>query len=316
MFGYLKPYKPTLSEADMTYYRALYCGLCKALGREHGQLTRLGLTYDVTLWCVLLSTLIRTRPELQEETCLTHPVGRHAIAGDETVLRLGADLSLLLLDYKLRDDLLDGEPGLRTRLLRAAYAPALKRARRKHEPALRILTKELDELHRLEKLQPEELEPLKMASCNGSLLARLTGYFLRGFLADEALWVEAAAGKMELLFELLEEFSAAVGRWVYYLDACDDWEEDISGGKPNPFAFCRTKEELANTGLALLVHEENLLDSLAARLPYREHASLIQNLVQEGLPSSRVGVWEKRGLLTEEEKRKFAELRDGTKVEK
>ena len=48
MFGYVQVNPATLSDEERARYKATYCGLCQALKQRHGQLSRMGLTYDMT----------------------------------------------------------------------------------------------------------------------------------------------------------------------------------------------------------------------------------------------------------------------------
>ena len=53
MFGYVKAYKPELKVRDYEQYKAVYCSLCKTLGREYGLFARLTLSYDFTFAALL-----------------------------------------------------------------------------------------------------------------------------------------------------------------------------------------------------------------------------------------------------------------------
>ena len=46
MFGYVRPYKPELLVKELTRYQSVYCGICKQIGRDYGQVPRLALGYD------------------------------------------------------------------------------------------------------------------------------------------------------------------------------------------------------------------------------------------------------------------------------
>jgi len=54
MFGLVQANLTDLSEEQKTRYRAAYCGLCHTIGNRHGQLARLGLSYDLTFLCCCL----------------------------------------------------------------------------------------------------------------------------------------------------------------------------------------------------------------------------------------------------------------------
>jgi hypothetical protein len=54
MFGYVRPLKPELLVREFSRYKSIYCGICKQIGHDYGQLPRLALGYDLTLLAVLL----------------------------------------------------------------------------------------------------------------------------------------------------------------------------------------------------------------------------------------------------------------------
>ena len=57
MFGYVIANKDIMTEEQEARYRACYCGLCHALHKRHGSLSRLTLTYDMTFLVLLLNSM-------------------------------------------------------------------------------------------------------------------------------------------------------------------------------------------------------------------------------------------------------------------
>ena len=55
MFGYIVPEKPEMKIKEYELFRAYYCGVCRSIGKHHGQLRRLTLSYDTAFLAVLLS---------------------------------------------------------------------------------------------------------------------------------------------------------------------------------------------------------------------------------------------------------------------
>ena len=53
MFGYVKVCKPELRVREYEEYKAVYCTLCKTLGKEYGVLSRVLLRYDATFYVLL-----------------------------------------------------------------------------------------------------------------------------------------------------------------------------------------------------------------------------------------------------------------------
>ena len=57
LFGYIKAYKSELRMKDYEVYRAVYCTLCRELGRSFGPFARFTLNYDFTFLAVLMLSL-------------------------------------------------------------------------------------------------------------------------------------------------------------------------------------------------------------------------------------------------------------------
>ena len=46
MFGYVKPKREELKIKDDAFYKATYCGICRAMKRHTGALSNITLSYD------------------------------------------------------------------------------------------------------------------------------------------------------------------------------------------------------------------------------------------------------------------------------
>lgn len=53
MFGYVKVCKPELKVREYEEYKAVYCTLCRVIGKEYGQTSRALLNYDATFYILL-----------------------------------------------------------------------------------------------------------------------------------------------------------------------------------------------------------------------------------------------------------------------
>ena len=47
MFGYVKINKMDLTFREYEHYRGYYCGLCKYLKDNHGEISRVSLNYEI-----------------------------------------------------------------------------------------------------------------------------------------------------------------------------------------------------------------------------------------------------------------------------
>ena len=53
MFGYVQPAYAELRVREHELYKAYYCGLCRAMGRTTGQLSRFSLNYDLVFLAMM-----------------------------------------------------------------------------------------------------------------------------------------------------------------------------------------------------------------------------------------------------------------------
>ena len=72
MYGYIRPNQDELKIREYTEYRAYYCGLCKCLSAEYGEIARSVLSYDCTFIALLLSGLDGT-DNVQKRRCVYKP---------------------------------------------------------------------------------------------------------------------------------------------------------------------------------------------------------------------------------------------------
>ena len=101
MFGYVNAYKDLLRVCDYNVFRGYYCGLCKQLGKIFNQLTRVGLSYDMTFLAILMSSLDEGKPEMNLENCIAHPLSKRPAIHNDQGISYSADMSILLTYWHL-----------------------------------------------------------------------------------------------------------------------------------------------------------------------------------------------------------------------
>lgn len=220
MYGYIRIHAPELKVREQEYYRAVYCGLCRTMGRCTGQCSRMTLSYDFTYFALVRMALTGKYPSLKAHRCPVHPLRKRPMAEPTEDLALCAYMSAILAYHKIRDDLRD-ERGMK-RTAATALSPfvdslrrrALKRGYTKADMAVAGAMKALCEL---EAARPPSVD--EPAELFGELMAVLLSYGLDGNQA-----------------KLAHTIGRHVGRWVYILDAADDYAEDVKRGRYNPLA--------------------------------------------------------------------------------
>ena len=73
MFGYVKINKMDLTFREYEHYRGYYCGLCKYLKDNHGEISRVSLNYDITFLILILTAVYKPKSTIIEEGCITNP---------------------------------------------------------------------------------------------------------------------------------------------------------------------------------------------------------------------------------------------------
>ncbi|MBO5258293.1 MAG: hypothetical protein J6C42_12400 [Clostridia bacterium] len=281
MFGYVRPLVPQLKVMEYEMYRAVYCGLCRAMGRVTGQMSRLTLSYDFTLLAMVRMILEGVTPEFERFRCAAHPLKQRTFVRDNAVLEYAAAMSAVLAYLKNRDDLAD-ERGLKK--VRAMLADVPVTQMNRHgmrylpETAADELACRMDVLAALEAAGCPSVD--QAADAFGGVLAYV---FALGLDGDAAV--------------LAEDIGRHVGRFVYVCDAADDLPEDIRRGRYNPLAVgwgdLAVTADGAMTDLVKGSLEISLpldLEGLgrAADRLNREHplTPIVRNLVYLGLPAS------------------------------
>ena len=109
MFGTLGPKLCSLPKEDRTVYRRAYCGTCKALGDDYGQLARPLLSYDMVFVAAIIEA---TRSEESaHETCrcpLLPVLQKPILSPESTSTKLAAALQVALASAWFDDQVDDG----------------------------------------------------------------------------------------------------------------------------------------------------------------------------------------------------------------
>ncbi len=270
MFGYIRTDTPYLYIKDEMLYKAMYCGVCKGISASCGQCARMGLTYDVTFFSVLLHNIAGQDVVVEKQHCLTHVLRKKPMACvDEMTKRLGA-LNTILVYYKYTDDIMDGDKGRGRRLW---FVRGHKKAAAAYPEIERIVKENLAAQERTEQTKTDSLDRAADASAN--MIAEVGDYVL----GDK---------KTPYTHNLFY----AVGKWIYLIDALDDYDKDKKKGAYNPFVLafgCEDKEELMKKRKAdveFVFHalffdiRENL-----SKIKFHFNRDLSDNILLRGLPA-------------------------------
>ena len=85
MFGYLKPDNPYLYLKDDALYKALYCGVCKSIGKTCGEVARATLTYDIAFLSAIAHNIMGVDVVVNRENCVAHPIKKRPVAKPDDI---------------------------------------------------------------------------------------------------------------------------------------------------------------------------------------------------------------------------------------
>ncbi len=264
MFGYIKPYKPELRVCELEAYKSVYCGLCRSMGKHTGCVSRLTLSYDFAFLAIVRMVLLDITPDHKLHRCFVHPIKKRMMCEDNEVLAFAAASAGILTDCKFGDDVLD-EKGAKK--IAARFARIFTR-----RIYCRVCDKAPAKAIEASLLKLSQLEGEKCASIDtvadtfGELLSEVMAYGIDG------------ANK-----RIAAEIGRCVGRYIYVLDACDDYEDDVKEGKYNPLIYSEYSPEALQIAVRLelskLEAAVNLLDF--ANKPELE--GIIKNIIYLGM---------------------------------
>lgn len=271
MFGYVKPNIPELKVKDNELYKATYCGLCRAMGKCTGCASRFTLSYDFAFFALVRMAMEKTKAEIKMRRCMAHPLKKRPMLEINPVLEYSAKSSVILTRMKLKDNINDSH-GFSRLIAKIVGIVSIffKKTPKELKPLEEKIKGCIEELSRLEK---EECESIDMTAATfGELLGAVASFGLEG--ANSALGYEIG-------FHL--------GKWIYVIDACDDFERDKKKRSYNVLRLA-FGEELTQEDRELLRRAMYLeLDKMSKAIELidfsecRDVEAIIKNVAYDGL---------------------------------
>ncbi len=280
MFGYVKTDIPNMYVKDTVLYKAIYCGLCKSIGSCSGLRCRFTLSYDLAFLSVLLHNVCNLDVEMSKQHCIVHPFKKRPMT-DVTPLskRIGA-FNVILAHYKLCDDVIDNGKG---RIKRSFIKSGYKKVK-KLEPKLdKIVAGNYEELRRYEQNNCDSIDMIcdPFGNIIKDAVIELTG---------------------EHFTEELGQLSYHIGKWIYLIDAIDDFEKDVKKKNYNVFnKMCPDiklkKDLLQEKGqeiVSVLSDTLGIIEELSKALKYNFNHDLTDNIMRLGLKDQTKKIMEKK----------------------
>ena len=260
MFGYVTASMGELTKEQQRRYSAVYCGICRRIREQSGQLARLGLSYDMAFLAVLLMSLYEPEELGGKNSCALHPITRRDWI-DNDFVRYAADMNVALSYYNCLDDWQDD--GKRSaKWLAESYKKHLPDIESRWPRQCQAIRDSIAALSDLETAGcPNPDEP---AGAFGSLMGEL-------LVVREDLWADT-----------LRKMGNALGRFIYLLDAELDYDKDQRKGKYNPF-LARGEEKDWARWEDYLVLTMGRCTAEFEKLPLVQDKALLDNILYSGV---------------------------------
>ncbi len=280
MFGYVKTDTPNMYVKDTVLYKAMYCGLCKGIGKTCGMKGRFVLNYDLTFLSVLVHNVLGIDVKIKKEHCVLHTIRKRPIAQFDSVTARISALNVILAYYKACDDVIDSKKG---RIAKSFLSSSYKKAC-KLEPKLdQIVCKNYNALRKLEGEACSSIDIV--ADCFANMIKDIT--------------IELTGDKNT---PELEGLAYNLGKWVYLIDALDDFDKDKRKCEYNVFINSypqvESKYELIekyNQDVVCVFGNVLLeIEMLAKQLKYQFNHDLTDNILLRGLKEQTKHVMENK----------------------
>ncbi|MCI1995684.1 MAG: DUF5685 family protein [Clostridium luticellarii] len=289
MFGYVTPYKMELKIKDYEKFKAYYCGLCRSIKHNLGNVPRVFLNYDMTFLAILLDSLEDGRQNYEKERCVLHPMKKKVILKDSEALEYAAFCNISLVYFKLLDDVSD-DMSFSSRILSFYLKRYLNKMPEDFKKNFTYMSRKLKNLYDLEKNSKN-----KSIDVLAHPFGELTGFILSSFKDGE-------------FKDKIYSLGYNLGKWIYIIDALDDLNTDMYHGKFNAIEHCFNCENLHFKEFSREVEPriDFILGICASQcmnafneLPVKRNEELLYNILQYGLLDKMDKVF-KRGVYKDE----------------
>ena len=271
MFGYVLSDKPNMLIKDYILYRGYYCGICKCLGKNHGQLMRFTTNYDIAFLDILLHNIYGINPECSMESCVLNPFKKKLIVKNDNITLKSVYANDILIYYKAEDLIKDGDKR-KGKIARRITKKAFKKAKAELPEVEEIVRNQYEKLRVMEKEGETSID--KVSDCFAVLLR------------DS---IKALAGEFSSYD--IEEMCYFLGKWIYLIDALDDLEKDYKEKNYNVFLLKYGNFEDKKTFIdnnrseieELISGAYNMIKNSFERLKFNIGDGILTNIIWYGL---------------------------------
>lgn len=277
MFGYIRPLVPELKVSEYEYYKGVYCGLCRSLGKNTGCASRFALNYDLVFLALVRMAVLGEEYSFRHHRCAVHPLKKRPSLDECRTLSFCAYATAMFTAMKIKDNMADSRGFDRIgATLAVPYGKYLGRRAKKIDDISARVTEIMTELSSLEKENCPSVD--RPADAFGRALALICSGD-----TDEETSPE---------YRICYDIGYHLGRFIYIADAADDYEDDKKNGSYNPLVALYAdglSEAVKKNLYEVLLLEARDVCASASLLDYtkcRKVESIIKNIIELGMPAA------------------------------
>lgn len=267
MFGYIRADKEELKIKEFETYKAVYCSLCRKLGKNYGFLSRLTLSYDFTFLALLQLSLNDENVCIERKRCAFNPLKKCNYCKNDEALDMPSAAAMILLYYKLKDNIAD-ERGLKKLgyiLIKPIFKGAYKKAKKNFPYIDELVGEYISAQEKIEKESCRELD--RAADPSALMLSRLL-----------SLCSQESSQK-----RVLERIGYCLGRYIYILDAACDINEDKKKNSYNVLLYSKDDDYIEKRVKSQLYFCINEACKAFELLELKRFKTLLANILYLGL---------------------------------
>ncbi len=270
VFGYIRISKPELRIKEYEMYKAVYCSLCKVMGKSYGIWSRFTLSYDFTFLALINMSIKNGCDPVEKGRCTCNPLKKCIYCKSDEHLQMPAAAAMIMMYYKLLDNIEDekGIKKLGCLTLKPLFSSANKKAAKKYPEIEKIISNYILVQDKLEAANTKGLD--EAADPTAIALAEIL-----------KLCSDDATEK-----RILERIGYCLGRYIYILDAACDLEEDIKNNRYNCLKYSlndNINEFIKEKIVPQLFLSLNEAGSAFELLDVKKYRAILGNIIYLGL---------------------------------
>jgi len=262
MFGYVVINKPELKFKEYDVYHAYYCGLCRTLKNQYGYKGQISLNYDLTFIAMILTQLYEVQTKEEISRCVMHPLHKY-LKYDNDCIDYAAKMTIVLTYLKCEDDWLD-EKKITRQVYKKMLSKHYQQIKKEYPEAISKIERALECIHNYENENCYQLDDV--AKCFGEVMGLICSSYRDDVWQDD-----------------LYEMGFYLGKFIYFMDAYDDIEEDLKKGRYNPFKELYQQDSFEEKSYMILEMMISRATNAFECLPIIENVEIMRNILYSGV---------------------------------